>query len=172
MYRVETKQPAFSNDIGIYNIREYLVEADSSDDTGTSERLGDSIWKVAALLALVRNETNINRTDMEEAIVKSTECYDDLKRLLFGGATDDKNAKSITLRTVVALMLEKEPTFEISRRVILQKGAGVFGVYDLDECVEHLYQAGMIKIEKRGSGLYYKLTELTIKRYLANKKGS
>lgn len=143
-----------------------------TDDTGTSERLGDGIWKVAAILALIRNEISINRADMEKAIEKVTECYNDLKRLLFGGATDEKNAKSITLRTVVALMLEQDPSFEISRKIILQKGAGTFGVYDLDECIEHLHQAGMIKIEKRGGGIYYKLTELTIKRYLANKKGN
>jgi len=153
-----------------YDFCEKESDDSISDETGTSERLGDGIWKVAALLALIRNVKTINRTDMEEAIEKASGCYSDLKRLLFGGATDEKNMKSVTMRTVVASMIEKDPTFEMSRKILLQKGAGVFGVYDLNECIEHLVEAGMVKPEKRGGEQYYKLTELVIKKHRQNQK--
>jgi hypothetical protein len=140
------------------------------DDTGTSERLGDGIWKVATLLALVNVTNEITEANMEEAIEKVSETFSGLRRILFGGVADDKNMKSVTMRTVVAAMLER-PDYEIGRRLILRQGAGVFGVYDLDECVEHLVQAGMIKIDKRGGQQFYKLTETVIRRHLDMQEG-
>lgn len=136
------------------------------DDTGTSERLGDNIWKAAMLISLGNShQMIIEEEDMEEAIMKGMETFTNLKRLLLGGPSDSKNVKSLTMRTVVACIIETDPEFKVSRKKILRKGAGIFGVYDLDETIEHLMQAGMIKIEKVGSEQYYKFTELMINRH-------
>jgi DNA-binding transcriptional ArsR family regulator len=82
-----------------------------------------------------------------------------------GGSGDAKNIQTVTMRTVIAMILETDPQFEIERKKILRRGAGQFGVYDLDAVIEHLLQAGMLKIEKRGQGTYYKLTEVVLKRH-------
>lgn len=143
------------------------------DETGTSERIGDSIWKAAALIGLANNnQPLITEKNMDEAIYQSMITFSNVKRLLMGGAVDAKNIKSIVMRMTVAMILETEPTFEIDRKRILRKGAGVFGVYDLDECIEHLLQAGMVKREKRGSNEYYKLTQIALRRHLENKNGA
>jgi hypothetical protein len=141
---------------------------EQEDETGTSERLGDNIWKAAMLIGLANNNQQIiTGKDMEEAIYHAMITFQNLKRLLLGGAVDAKNVKSICMRTVVAMMLEMEVSgFEVDRKKILRRGAGIFGVYDLDEVIEHLLQAGMIKIDKRGQGIYYKLTEIALRRHL------
>jgi len=144
---------------------------DNEDDTGTSERLGDNIWKAAMLIGLANNQSQtITQRDMDEAIFNCMQTFSNLKRLLLGGTADAKSLKSITMRITVAMMIEADPLFEIERKRVLRRGAGQFGVYDLDECIEHLNQAGMIKIEKRGSGVYYKLTEMVIRKHLELKK--
>lgn len=137
------------------------------DDTGTSERLGDNIWKAATLIGLANNlDQFITKVDMDEAIHNCMITFSNLKRLLIGGVADAKSLKAITMRTTVALILETDPLFEIERKKILRRGAGQFGVYDLDECIEYLSQAGMIKVEKRGQGIYYKLTEIVLRKHL------
>src|SRR5947207_7937427 len=100
---------------------------------------------------------------MDEAIVRSIETFTNLKRLLLGGSSDSKNLKTITMRTTVACLLDAAPTFEVNRKKILRKGCGMFGVYDLDESIEHLIQAGMIVLQKRGGETFYKLTDIVIK---------
>lgn len=150
----------------------YANDLEEDDETGTYARLKDNIWKAATLIGLANNgDLIITKDNMEEAILKVSETFSNLKRLLLGGAKDNKNIKSITMRTTVASMLERPPIFEIGRKAILRKGAGVFGVYDLDECVEHLIQAGMIKSEKRGGEVYYKLTQLVIRKHMELNKG-
>jgi len=146
----------------------YTFCAEEHEDyTGTSERLGDNIWKAAMLISLANsNDMIIYESDMLEAIEKSIQTFSDLKRLLLGGSGEAQNVKSITMRTALACLLEAEPIYEIERKLILRKGAGVFGVYDLDESVEHMLQAGMITVSKRGQGIYYKLSDFMINRHL------
>jgi len=152
----------------------YARDLEQDDDTGTYARLKDNIWKAATLIGLANNaDLLITKEDMEEAVFRCSETFSGLKRLLLGGTKDNKNIKSITMRTVVASMIERPPDYEIGRKVILRKGAGVFGVYDLDETVEHLLQAGMIRTEKRGGEVYYKLSKLMITKHLEiNKNGT
>ena len=139
------------------------------DDTGTSERIGDGIWKVAMLLSLIDStDMIITEKHMEESIYQCMITYGNLKRLLMGGAGSgaQKDLKATTMRTVVAMMLEAAPSYKVERKRVLQKAAGVFSVYDLDECIEHLLQAGMIKKETSGSNTYYKLTDMIIRKHL------
>ena len=139
---------------------------EEDDETGTSERIGDNIWKAAMLIALANSHFHtITVEDMEEAIDKTLVTFSDIKRILTGGSSDNKNIKSITMRTVVASILETDPAFEIGRKKLLRKGVGIFGVHDLDEILEHLLQAGMLKQDKRGPEVYYKLTDLIIKKH-------
>lgn len=146
---------------------------EAEDTTGTSERLGDNIWKASMLIGLANNNQQIiTEKDMDEAIVQCMTTFSNLKRLLLGGAGDSTNIKSITMRTVVAMILETEPEFEVERKKILRKGVGIFGVYDLDEVIEHLLQAGMIKLDKRGQGMYYKLTSVALKRHMEGRSNS
>jgi len=142
---------------------------EEEDETGTFERLGDNIWKAAILISLAAStDMVIYESNMLEAIEKTTETFNNIKKILLGGSTtsDGKNVKAITMRTTVACMLNMPPDYECDRKKILQKGAGLFGVYDLDECIEHLLQAGMLKMEKRGQQTYYKLTEMVVRKHL------
>jgi hypothetical protein len=141
-------------------------EHEVEDESATSERIGDNILKVGILIALANHqELIINVQDMTEAITKGMETFANIKKLLFGGTASSKDVRSLVMRTTIACILETKPLFECERKKILRKGIGIFGVYDLDECVEHLLQAGMIKMNKRGAGVYYSLTEMIIKRH-------
>ena len=144
---------------------------EEEDKTGTSERLGDNVWKAAMLISLAHDHQKIiYEEDMVEAITKTMETFHNIKKLLLGGTSDNKNINSITMRMAVACMLENEVNFECSKKKILRKGVGVFGVYDLDGCIEHLLQAKMITQEKRGQETYYKLTPMVIKQHLEQRK--
>jgi hypothetical protein len=136
------------------------------DETGTADRIGDNIWKAAMLIALSNSHgLEILLGDMDDAIVRTMETFANIKRLLIGGSSDNKNIKTITMRTVIAAILDTDPQFEFSRKLLLRKGAGIFGVYDLDETIEHLLQAQMITIRKNGQEIYYKLTEVIIRKH-------
>ncbi len=144
---------------------------DGDDQTGTAERLGDNIWKASMLIGLANNNSQIiTGKDMEEAIIQSMITFSNLKRLLLGGSGDVKNIQAITMRSVIAAIIETEPTFECERKIILRKGIGVYGVYDVDGVIEHLLQASIIKIEKRANNVYYKLTEMAIKRHMEGRR--
>lgn len=146
-------------------------ENENDDTTGTAERQRDNIWKAAMVLGLAHNEKKlITVYNMSEAIKESIKTFNNVKRLLSGGPKDAKSIKSMVMKTTVAMILATDPVFEIDRKLILRKGAGIFGVYDLDECIEHLLQAGMLKTDKRGGITYYKLTDLIINKHKAMKE--
>ena len=139
---------------------------DSDDDTGTEERIGDSLLKLAMLLSLIDStDLIITHKQMDEAITKSMECFSNLRRLLVGSG-DAKSIKSTVARTIMALLTSSAPKYETHRRAILIKGIGLFGPYDLNETTEHFLQSKLITIEKRGSEEYYKLTNWAIESFL------
>jgi hypothetical protein len=136
-------------------------------DTGTEERIGDNILKAAMLISLADSPNLIiNIGNMEEAIKKSMDSFVGLRRLMMGGVGDAKSIKSTTFKIVMTLLLGAAPSYEVSRKRIMIKGAGVFGPYDLDETVEHFLQAKMISIDKRGSDMHYKLKDWVVKKHL------
>ena len=142
-----------------------FTSKDFDGDTGTEERIGDNILKAAMLISLADNcELKIQLESMEEAIRRSMEAFVGLRRLLMGGTGDAKSIKSTAFKIVMTLLLSGE-SYEVSRKTILVKSAGIFGPYDLDETVEHFLQARMITMDKRGSETYYKLKQWVIDKH-------
>ena len=135
---------------------------DSNDDTGTDDRLGDNLLKLAMLLSLAEStDLIISHAHMEEAISKTMECFSSLRHLLFGSG-DTKSVKRITAKVLLTLLIDA-PDHTVKRRDVLVKGIGLFGTYDLDEAVEHFLQARYIIIKKERSEQIYKLNDWVIK---------
>lgn len=77
---------------------------EEEDETGTSERIGDNIWKAACLISLSKSPRMIITVeDITEGISKTLETFNNIKRLLLGGSSDNKDVKSITMRKCIAL---------------------------------------------------------------------
>lgn len=145
-----------------------FVSHEFEGESGTEERIGDSILKAAMLISLAESEKLVISVDsMEEAIKRSMDSFVGLRRLMMGGTGDAKSIKSTTFKIVMTLLLSAAPSYEVSRKKIMVKGSGIFGPYDLDETIEHFMQAKMISSEKKGGDTWYKLKDWVIKKHLS-----
>lgn len=135
-------------------------------DSGTEERIGDNILKAAMCISLADSEKLVITIDsMEEAIKRSMESFVGLRRLMMGGSGDPKSIKAITFKLVMTMLLAAKPKYEINRRSVMLKAAGIFGPYELDECIEHFIQARMLKVDKKSGDFYYKLNQWVIDKH-------
>lgn len=147
----------------LYNAWYYdFADKEIEDDTGTMERIGDTVLKAAMNISLAENTEMLIRVDhMDEAIRKTTECLTNVRKLIIGAQSTTKD----TFRIVMSNLLSATEN-ECSKDYLLIKGWGTFTVYDLDEVIEQLMQSHALVSEKRGGKLYYKLKEWVIKKHL------
>ncbi len=134
------------------------------DETGTLERIGDTILKAAMLISLSRDpEMLISIMDMEEAIEKTTTCFTHVRKLVLGSKAP-LNTRNDTFRIVMAQLISA-PDYTRTRQYLLIKGGGIFDVYDFDAVIEHMIQAGAVVAETLGLTIIYKLKEHVLAKY-------
>lgn len=142
-----------------------FTEREIEDDTGTLERIGDTMLKAAMLIALSRSpEMVIRQKDVDEAIVKTTDCFRHLRKLTLG-AKAPQATKNETFKIVMSCLITAKNN-TCSRRYLLTKGFGVYDVYDFDSVIEHMVQAGAIDVNKRHDDMYYKLKQEIVDQYM------
>lgn len=154
--RIENKPRSLYNE-WYHDFRNREIE----DETGTLERIGDSLLKAAMLISLARNpKMLISYEDMNEAITRSTECFSNIRKMILGTSATDKD----TFRIVMAELLRAK-NYECTREYLLVKGWGIYDCYSLDKTVETLMQSNAIQAEKRGSQQFYRLKDWVISRH-------
>lgn len=131
------------------------------DTTGTLNRFGSSVLKVAMLLALAEKaELNISQSAMEEAIGVCEKLVGNIRKVTLGkSATDGTNAE----RKILLLnALLEEPGNRITRAVLHKKFWMHGTVKEWDECVTSFIEAGLITIGQIGSNVIYEMTPESI----------
>jgi len=142
-----------------------------SDDTGTLNRFGDSILKVAMLLSLSRSpELVIDDESMRLAINYSERLIGNVRYMTQGkkGLSEAKGIKKLIIDE-----LYSRESHQISRPMLLKKMWSHYrDVTELDEIMLSFDQSGMIKIETIGNNIIYVMTDRQVqeyKRYYAGK---
>lgn len=151
---------AYFTDAGLHyekwyeNFIDTVLTQDLKDDTGTLNRFGDSVLKVAMLLALTRSpELYIDMDSMVLAITYSEKLIGNVREMTHGkkGLSEAKNIKNL----IIQEFLTRE-THQISRAMLLKqmwshyKDAG-----ELDDIMLSFDQAGMIKTQSIGNQVIF-----------------
>jgi hypothetical protein len=135
-----------------------VLTSDLKDDTGTLNRFGDSVLKVAMLLALTRSpELYIDVNSMNLAIQYSEKLIGNVREMTHGkkGLSEAKNIKSL----IIGEFLGREP-HSISRPMLLkQLWSHYKEASELDEIMNSFDQAGMIKTQTIGNQIIYVMPE-------------
>lgn len=142
------------------------------DETGTLNRFGDSVIKVAMLLSLAKRPVlEIDIDSLKESIEICEKFVSGIRRATFGksGAQVDNNA----VRKAVAINeLMGRDNHSISREQLNKKYWTYGNVDEWDACMHSLEVAGFVKIENKGTVVVYTVPDeqyRKVKEYLEGK---
>ena len=137
------------------------------DPTGTYNRIGDQVIKVAMLLALGEGDDLVlTKPIIEEALVECLDCTNGMKQITMGaGAATLSRQTKLVLRDLIS-----RPDHKIERQRLLQKYWGEFDAFDLDRIIETLLGAGAITKEMHGTKVTYTLKKDTLDAYTSLKR--
>lgn len=149
-------------------IRDHKIK----DDTGTIQRFGESVLKVAMLLALSKSPTLIiDNLTMLEAISKCEQLIGNVRRTTMGkkGKATNVHLKNLILNE----LLNREPHM-ITREVLMKKFWMHYNsAEELGEIMKDFGMAGLLRVENRGDVVLYIMDETVaqgIKDHLMGKK--
>lgn len=136
----------------------------NKDETGTMNRFGDSVLKVAMLLSLAEKpELIISETAMEEAIRKCEKLLGNIRQTTLGARGMAVNSP---LKAKVIMELLGHDGYRISQKMLLKK---IWMHYtDLKEVTELMASfeaAGMISIETMGNEIIYAMIPKQVDEY-------
>jgi len=141
-----------------------MAQQEVKDETGTLNRFGDSVLKVAMLLALSKSpELYIDDESMELAIQYSERLIGNVREMTHGkkGLSESKNIKNL----IIQELLGRE-THQISRAMLLKRmWAHYKEATELDDIMMSFDQANLIKTESIGNQIIYVMGELQVKEY-------
>lgn len=138
-----------------------ICEREFDDRTGTMERFGDSVLKVAMLLSLARLDDpttlRITLEDLNEAIEKCEACIPGMNRVTLG--TGGKSEISDAVSKVVKFISE-QPEHRVARKKLMRKLWPDIDEMSLGRVVETLLVAGIIDEPRRENGdIVFKLAD-------------
>jgi hypothetical protein len=131
------------------------------DSTGTFNRIGDSILKVAMLLSLSRGlKLEMDLDSLQEAKAECFNCARDAHNISMGGASTISVQSSIVMRALIS-----DPYHKLWRSQILRRYWGDIDRFTIDAVAETLLGAGLINIENHGKERLYIMPENVVKEY-------
>lgn len=148
------------------------IQLDSiKDDTGTLNRFGDSVLKVAMLLSLSKNtDLCIDSDSMNLAITYCEKLVGNVREMTHGkkGLSESKSIKELIIKELLG-----RDTHQISRAMLLKRmWAHYKDAQEMDDIMQSFDQAGMIKTESIGNQIIYIMPESQVqelKRLFAGK---
>jgi hypothetical protein len=168
----------YASDVGkLYHAwyDDFLDTVDSQevkDETGTLNRFGDSVIKVAMLLSLAEQpKLEITVNAMTEAIRVCEQLLGNVRKTVAGknGLSTSSNLKAL----IVNELLNVRDNHQISRQMLTKKFYQHYGsIEELNHIMESFHVAGMILTETHGETTIYKMPESQVtqlKEYLAGK---
>ncbi len=134
------------------------------DDTGTMNRFGDSVLKVAMILSLARSpELYIDDDSMTLAIAYCQKLIGNIRHMTHGkrGLSEAKSFKNL----IIEELLGRE-SHQISRVMLLKRmWAHYREATELDDIMQSFDQAGMIKTETIGNQIIYIMPDSEVQAY-------
>lgn len=166
----------FFNEAGIiyeewYDRFKEMVKTVEKDETGTLNRFGDSVLKVAMLLSLARSPILILTPDaMNEAITECEKLLGNVRKTTLG---KQGLSSSAMLKTMIIMELLNRETHNISRVVLMKKMWSHYqNVTEFDDMMQSFDAAGMIITASIGNQIIYTMPDtqvMELKTYMAGK---
>ena len=145
-------------------------EPGSEDNTGTNNRMPDTILKVAMLLSLSRGDSMLLSTeDLQEAISICTSCTLSTKQVTSNAPSSTTTPQSKQTAVVLETLLHT-PLFRMSRQTLLKTLWRHMDSFELTRVADTLKEAKVIKEETLGSETTYVIQEHVIAEYLSNQQ--
>ena len=143
-----------------------FMREDHHDPTGTMNRMGDQILKVAMLLSLADDDKLVlHPQHVKEAIAVSLDCVSGVRQITMGAG---KSNLALQTKSVLRELIIR-PDHQIERQKLLQKFWGDMDAFDLDKIIETLQGAGAIEVVRHGKKTILILKEEALKQYTAFK---
>ena len=154
----------YFNEVGlIYDdwyeaFKEMLKVTEYRDETGTMNRFGDSVLKVAMLLALAEHPKLVISVDaMNQAILECEKLLGNVRKTTLGKHGISQAALLKTL--IIMELLSREP-HQVSRAMLMKKmWANYENATEFDDMMLSFDQAGMIKTTTVGNHVIYIMPE-------------
>jgi hypothetical protein len=143
---------------------------DIVDETGTLNRFGDSVIKVAMLLSLAREpKLSISLEAMEESVMQCEKLIGHTRRVTMGkkGRSNYANQKVM----IVEKLLAREPHM-MTRAMMMEQMHYHLNSSELDEIMRGFDESGYVKIEARGNVMMYVMPDnivVKLKDHMAGK---
>jgi hypothetical protein len=150
------------------NFYESIKKNKVKDETGTIQRFGDSVLKVAMLLALAEKpELVISSDTILEAIKVCESLIGNARRTTMGSRGTSSLASQKAL--IITELLERD-NHMISREQLLKKYWMHFSSDDLNTMMQSFSESGLVEIEMRGNQMIYVMPEKEVEGLLARMK--
>lgn len=133
------------------------LRRDIEDATGTLNRFGDSVLKVAMLLSLAREpKLEIGLEAMQEAVIQCEKLIGHTRKVTMGksGKSNYANQKVMILEK----LLTREPHM-ITRAQLMMDMHYHLNANELDEIMRTFDESGVIRLENRGNTIIYTMPE-------------
>ena len=141
------------------------------DPTGTLNRFGSSILKVAMLLSLSEKpELIISANAMERAISECEKLVGNIRKVTFG-KTAGGDSTNATRKTLLLQELMDRDNHAVSLGALLKKYWMHGNVTDWGECANAFQGAGVIDIAQNGNNLIYTMKPEIVIEYKEHFKG-
>ena len=138
-------------------------EVGFEDNTGTIERIGDTVLKVAMNLSLAHSTSlEISRGNIVEAVTQCEECFSGMRRVTLGdGKSGDAEVTAMVLKHIL-----KCKDYRVTRKQLLSKFWGHMDYITLDRIAETLLRAGAIRIQPAGKEVIYTMPQKIADEYM------
>jgi hypothetical protein len=155
---------------------EQFGDSQTTDSTGTLDRLHDHVLKTAMLISLSRGtDLTLSYSDLNEAIMACQDFIPGARKVTMGGAGASASAPG-TAVLIRALLSRKETGYGAPRRELGITHWQDFDMMELDKIAESLQTAGALIQEMRNTGpgggkeLWYQLTPKMVEQFNARIK--
>lgn len=144
------------------NFKELVKSQEVKDETGTLNRFGDSVLKVAMLLSLAQHpKLEITCEAMESAIAECEKLLGNVRKTTMG---KQGMSQSALLKTLIIMELLNRENHQVSRTILMKK---VWMHYssseEFDELMQSFDSSGMIKTNSIGNQIIYSMPEEQVK---------
>ena len=166
--KVKFGRDIYFNEVGIIyddwyeRFKEIIKNTEHKDETGTMNRFGDSVLKVAMLLALAEApKLVISAEAMSQAIVECEKLLGNVRKTTLGKQGISQSALLKTL--IIMELLNREP-HQVTRAMLMKKmWANYENASEFDDMMLSFDQAGMIKTINIGNQIVYSMPDEQVK---------
>lgn len=135
-----------------------LIKTAEKDETGTLNRFGDSVLKVAMLLSLAREpKLEVSVEAMSEAITECEKLLGNVRKTTLG---KHGVSQSALLKTLIIMELLNRETHQVTRTVLMKKMWQHYeSAQEFDDLMQSFDAAGMITTASIGNQIIYTMPE-------------